>query len=181
MCEFRAVGGLNVKNGHLIKQERKRRNLSQKDLANLINVDRTTITRYENSQSVPYDALERIASTLESNRLRLEALGSVIPCFYLDRVDLHPLAVKEKGIEEMEEAVDNLKELDLINRRKPDDLTEDEKNDLKTKTIMALQDVNMCINHILISFSETYDIDLNEIEMQYKKKMAAKGYVSRSE
>lgn len=164
--------------GSLIRQERERRGLSQEQLARILHIDRSTISRIETgTQVATHDLLEEIISALRSPRLRLEILGGVIPCMYLDRVDFHPLSVQQKAIEEMEEAIEELKKLNLMNKIGPDDLTEAEKENLLHNTMMELQDVNICMDLILLALSERYDIDLNELYKLSEQKMKEKGHL----
>lgn len=162
--------------GDLIREERKRRGMTQEQLANMINKSRTTITKYENGQVIPHDELLDIIEALRSPRLRLEVLGGALTSYYLDRVDLNPLATQQKAIEEMQEAIDALKRLNLINKIGPEDLTEEEREQLVNDTMMELQDVRICSNMIMISLSERYDIDLMEVEKLSQDKMISKGY-----
>lgn len=120
-----------------------------------------------------------IIEALKSPRLRLEVLGGAIPCYYLDRVDLSALATQQKAIEEMEEALEQLKTLDLVNKVGPEDLTDEEKDRLLRETMLELQDVNICMDLILTSLSEQYGIPLEELEKLSRRKMEENGYRSR--
>ena len=162
--------------GELIRRERKREGVTQAQLAKMVNVSRTTITKYETGKPVPHDTLMKIIEELRSPRLRLEIMGGAISCMYLENVDLSPIATQQKAIEEMEEAIQSLRNLNLINKIGPEDLTDEEKDKLLKETMMELQDVNVCMDLILISLSERYDISLEELDNMSKSKMKARGY-----
>ncbi len=164
--------------GALIRQERERRGLSQEQLATMVHIDRSAISRIETgSQLVTHDILERLIEALKSPKLRLEILGGVIPCIYLNNVDYHPLAVQQTAIKEMREAIDELEKLNLINKIGPEDLTEEEQENLLHKTMMELQDVNICMDLILMALSERYNIDLKELDKLSREKMRDKGHL----
>lgn len=164
--------------GMLIKQERERRGLSQEQLARILNIDRSTISRIETgTQVATHDLLEEIISALRSPRLRLEILGGAIPCIHLNNVDYHPLAVQQIALKEMREAIDELEKLNLLNKIGPEDLTPEEQENLLNKTMMELQDVNNCMDLIITALSERYDIDLKELYKLNKQKMKDEGYL----
>ncbi len=166
--------------GDLIKEERIRKGLSQQKLADMTpGLGRSTISKYENGHSIPHESLVAIIEVLRSPRLRLEALGGAIPCMYLDNIDFHPVAIQRKAIEEMDEAVQALTELNLINKRSPEDLTEEEKDNLLNNILMELQDVNICMDLVLIGLAERFNLDLKELERLSRRKMLARGYRSQ--
>ncbi|QTL96526.1 helix-turn-helix domain-containing protein [Iocasia frigidifontis] len=164
--------------GMLIRQERERRGLSQEQLARILHIDRSTISRIEtNTQVATHDLLEEIVEALRSPKLRLEILGGAIPCMYLNNLDYHPLAIQQTAIKELKEAVQELESLNLLNKLRPDDLTEREKDKMLNETMANLQDANACIDLVLMTLSEQYDISLAELEKISKKRMIEKGYM----
>ncbi|WP_205739201.1 helix-turn-helix transcriptional regulator [Halocella sp. SP3-1] len=164
--------------GVLIRQERERRGLSQEQLARTLHIDRSTISRIETgTQIATHDLLEEIISALRSPRLRLEILGGAIPCIHLNNVDYHPLAVQQTAIKEMKEAIEELESLNLINKIGPEDLSPEEQENLLHKTMIELQDVNICMDLILMALAERYDIDLNELYKLSEQKMKEKGHL----
>ncbi|MCK8824703.1 helix-turn-helix domain-containing protein [Fuchsiella alkaliacetigena] len=170
-----------MRTGDLIREERLRKGITQRELAKKIHTSRSTVSRYESGkQSIPYDDLMKIIEVLDSPKLRLEVLGAAIPCYYLDQVNLEPLATQQKAIEELEEALERLKKLQLVNKVKPEDLSEKERQELLEDTMMELHDVNVCIDLTFISLSEKYDIDLKELDKLSRRKMVESGYRSRS-
>lgn len=135
------------------------------------------ISRVERGEKiVTHDLLEEFVEALRSPRLRLQTMGGAIPCMYLENVDMSPVAVQQKAIEEMHEAMNCLEELNLINKIGPEDLSEKEKEQLLKETMMELQDVNICMDLILVSLSERYDIDLDKLKKMSRRKMKDRGY-----
>lgn len=164
--------------GMLIRQERERRGLSQEQLARILHIDRSTISRIETgTQVATHDLLEEIVDALRSPRLRLEVLGGVIPCMYLNNIDYHPLAVQQTAIKEMKEAIEELEKLNLLNKIGPEDLTPEEQKNLLHKTMMELQDVNICMDLIIMALAERYNIDLKELDRLSRQKMKEKGHL----
>ena len=166
-----------MKTGNIIRDERKRLGVTQEKLAEMIGMSRTSITKYETDNNIPYEILLKMADKLQSPRLRLKLFGLTLPGFYLDNVDLDPLAVKYKAIEEMEEALESLKNINLINKREASDLSTRERNKLLEDVMGDLQDVNVCLNLVFLSFSENYNLDLEKIKDKSLKKMIDKGYL----
>lgn len=164
--------------GQLIKEERNRKGLSQAKLASLLGVSRTTVAKYETGSHVPDEMLEEICNELRSPRLRLQVKGGAIPCYYLDNVDLTPAVSAQKAIEEMEEAIQCLKELDLINKNSPEDLTDAEKKELNEKVMIELQDVNICVDLLFVIFAERFDSDLTVLNDRFKNKLLNRGYAT---
>lgn len=164
--------------GAIIREERKRRGMSQGKLASLVGIDRSTLSNIENGKTVAtHDVLERLVDVLRSPRLRMELLGGAVSTFYLCNVDLHPVTVQQKAIEEMKEAIAELEKLNLINKIGPEDLTEEEQKQLLHDTLMQLQDVNICIDLIMIAMAERYHVDLRKLERLSRQKMIEKGYM----
>jgi len=165
--------------GGIIREERKKRGLSQEQLGRIMGIDRSTISNIENGkQVVHHDTLEQFGEALKSPRLRLEVLGGALPCYYLHNVDLHPVTVQQKAIEEMREAIQELEKLNLINKIGPEDLTEAEQESLLNETMMTLQDVNICMDLIMVALADRYNVDLKELARLSKEKMVSKGYMN---
>ena len=164
--------------GQMIKEERTRKGLSQEKLASLLGVVRSTVAKYESGAHVPDEMLEEICNELRSPRLRLQVKGGAIPCYYLDKVDLTPAVAKQKAIEEMEEAIECLKKLDLINKNSADDLTDVERRELEDNLMLELQDVNICVDLLLVIFAERFGFDLRNLDKRAKRKMVNSGYAS---
>lgn len=163
--------------GGFIKQERERRGLSQEQLARILHIDRSTISRIETgTQLAAHDLLEKIVDALRSPQLRLELFGVAIPGMYLNNVDYHPLTEQHVVIQEMKEAIEELEKLNLINKIAPEDLTEEEKENMLHKVMMELQDVNACVQLTMMSYSVQYDIDLKELFDLWVDKMTDKGH-----
>lgn len=165
-----------MKTGNIIRDERKRLGITQEKLAELIGMSRTSITKYETENNIPFEILLKIADTLKSPRLKLKLFGITVPGFYLDSVDLSPLAVKYKAIEEMEEALETLKSINLINKREASDLSTRERKKLLEEVLADIQDVNICLNLVFLSFSENYNLDLEKVKEKSLKKMVEKRY-----
>ena len=162
--------------GDLIRKERRRKELTQKELADLTGISRITINKYENSKNVPIHQLNIICEELKSSKLRLQLIGNVISAIYLNNVDLNPLAIQLKVIEEIKEVIESLEDFDLINKTKLKDLTKKEVNNLKN-ILIDIQDVNIAIHHFMSVIADDFDIDLKEIAEKSKKKMIEKGYL----
>lgn len=164
--------------GDVIRRARQAEGLTQEELAGLADISRITINKYENldENNISYDQLLNICNALKSSKLRLQLLGFVLPVIYLNNINLSPLAVQFKTIEELKETIDTLQNLDLINKTEPEDLTNEEITEL-IDVLVDVQDLNIAINHFLAVIEDDFEIALDEIKEKSKKKMIKKGYL----
>ncbi|MFW5916763.1 MAG: helix-turn-helix domain-containing protein [Bacteroidota bacterium] len=167
--------------GRAIKQARKDYGLTQQQLANqLPGISRETISKYENSENIPFDSLKDIVSFFDDYKLNLKLLGRAIPCCFLSKTDKSPLATVTKAIELMERDLHNLKRVQvmLINKNDDDDLTEKEREMLITECMIPFQKVNICMDHSLGSLAVNYNINLfDEVLEPLLNELLEKGYI----
>jgi transcriptional regulator with XRE-family HTH domain len=99
-----------------MKAERKRRSLSQEQLAILLNVSQSDISEYEaGKRSIPVDIKKRLPDVLQSSRLRLELINELdadlIVTPYYSGIKSDLLRLIAKNIEEEEESIKAQREL----------------------------------------------------------------------
>lgn len=123
-------GGLTVKSklGEIMREERERRGMSQRELASMTCVDRANISRYETGvKDIPHDMICRAVRALGSHKLRAQACFecqiNLLTMPYLDLVDMHPMTVITVLVEELQEASEAFLALRLANKRSADELT----------------------------------------------------------
>lgn len=168
---------------HEIREERVRYGVSQEELAKKLHVSSSAVSNYERgTRDMPEDLLDRAIDALNSPRLRIMKCSSCqtgifggMP--YLDLVDLHSVVTKNKLAEELEEAADALQSLVLINKSKPDDLSQSDRDQL-TKVLEELLDLLPAISLHMKSLIVHYDVDLRVAREVNKKKYFDRGYWS---
>ena len=166
--------------GLLLKKERKRRGMTQQQLADLIpGLTRSSISKYESTGNIPQYNMEKIIEVLKSPRLKLAVNGTVINSPLLDNVDLSPLATQQKMLEELKETMDSLKSLNLINKLNPRDLNEKEREKLFEDVLIQICDLDICSSLFMASMAENFDVDISKLEKQELNKMKSKGYITR--
>lgn len=163
--------------GEVMREERNKQGLTQEQLASITGLSRRYISFFENGREIPQEHLESIADALDSYRLKLAARGNALPCYLLNLVDDSPVAAKQKAIEELEEALQALKELDLVNKTSAEDLTEEDIAQLKV-VLLELYDLDNLADNLFVFLQEHYDLDLEATHEEWKHKSINKGYMS---
>lgn len=163
--------------GKILKEERKNWGFTQHKLAKLSGVSRSAISRYELGENIPRENLIKLSKTLKSAKLRIAAVGTPVKIEYLDLIDDHPLSLQVKLIEELTEALEAVNNLDLVNKLKESDLTEEEKEILK-KSSEEVYDIIICGAMFLANYSQQFNIDLQELENIEMNKLKTRKYMS---
>ena len=146
--------------GQILKEERNKEGLTQKQLADQIpGLSRRYISFFENGKEIPQYHLESLAEELGIYRLKLASKSNALPCYLLDLVDNCPITVKQKAIEEMEEALEVLKDLDLVNKTSADYLSDEDIAQLKI-VHLELYDLNNLAENLFAFFQKPHDLDL---------------------
>lgn len=170
----------------LMKEERKRKNLSQKQLSILLNVSQSDVSEWEsdkNKRDIPLDIRKKVPDILESSRLRLELVNEleadlISTPYYngLKSTDLVRLIAK--NIEEEEESIAAQRELFNIVL---ENITEKEYNDQQKSTIEDLMEQIVdpvgWKRTLLVEIEEQIGIKIKKINNRIKSKLKIKKYV----
>lgn len=169
--------------GEVLRQERERREMTQRELAKAVHVDRSLISNWELGKVViPLDILCRIIKVLGSSKLGMQACFecqiNTLTMPYLDLVDMHPMTVVSVMLEELQEASAALQGLRLANKRSMDDLTP---QDRQAMTYAGEQVIDLLagINTLLSGWQEHYGFDVNRQAAAGYEKLFTKGYATR--
>lgn len=166
--------------GGVLQEERLKRGIKQADLARMAHVSRQTLSGYENGaiQQIPHDVACRLINALGSARLQY-AYCSACPANLMTtpwlEVDSHPVVVQHKVIEELEEAIEALKEVRLTNKHYADDLTADDKRKMER----ALEQLWDCIPALQMWFGlvPDYGYSLQQQKDNHINKLRSKRYI----
>ncbi len=168
--------------GALVRDERNRRGWSQDNLARECCVHRTSISNYERGQTeIPSDVLCRAIRALRSEALRAQACFecpiNLMTMPYLDKVDMHPMTVAIVVAEELDEAAVALRGLRLANKRRPDDLTIEDREAME-HAAEQLVDLFAALHTILGTWQDWYDFDVDQQAVRGYEKLFSKGYAT---
>ena len=174
---------MRSKLGEILREERERVGLTQRELASTACVDRANISRYENGvMPIPHDVLCRAVKAMGSHKLRAQACFecqiNTLTMPYLDLVDMHPMTVVTVLVEELQEAVVALQGLRLANKRKAEDLTDNDRQAMECAGEQVV-DLLAAINTLLGGWQEWYGFDVDRQAVAGYEKLFTKGYATR--
>lgn len=174
---------MRSKLGEILREERERVGLTQRELASTACVDRANISRYENGVvPIPHDVICRAVKTMGSHKLRAQACFecqiNTLTMPYLDLVDMHPMTVITVLVEELEEAVVALQGLRLANKRAAGDLTIEDHQAMNEAGEQVV-DLLAAINTLLGGWQEWYGFDVDRQAVAGYEKLFTKGYATR--
>jgi len=164
-----------VQIGEQIKARREKMGLTQQELGDITGLYRSKISRIENNDEVNLNDIKAIAEELQSPELNLEIYGRVLPSYNLKDIDLSPLAVKMKCLEDIREAEEFL-EIKLINKLNPVDFFPSEIEELY-QLMVKLQELSNSINLFQLSMIENFKLSSDEINEEFTYKLFMKGYL----
>lgn len=173
---------MKSKLGEILREERERVGLTQRELASTACVDRANISRYENGVvPIPHDVLCRAVKVMGSHKLRAQACFecqiSTLTMPYLDLVDMHPMVVIDVLLEELEEAKVALLALKLNNKRTDSDLAPRDREAME-HAAEQLIDLIAGINTLFASWQQWYVFDEGLAAHRHREKLYARGYAS---
>lgn len=169
--------------GTVLREERERLGLSQREVAAAVGVDRALISHWERGATpVPHHMACRLVKVLRSDRLRaqvcFECEASSLTMPYLDLVDQHPVVVISVLAEELEEAKVALLALKLNNKRTDSDLAPRDREAME-HAAEQLIDLIAGINTLFASWQQWYVFDEGLAAHRHREKLYARGYASR--
>lgn len=170
--------------GQLLRREREAAGKSLRAMAAACGVSPSGLSKHERNGTCPDDVFDRAAEFLGSPLMRLQACTSCRVGFFqgvpaLDQVDLHPIAVQDKLIEELDEGVRALRDLHLVNKLGPEDLTAEERKQMAAAADQVF-DLIPAIALDLAVLAQRFDLDLGGVRERYRRKAFGRGYWSAS-
>lgn len=169
--------------GSVLREERIRAQLSQGELARMLRVSPSALSAYEREErAIPRDIVMAAVRCLNSPRLGItmchQCPANIMRWPWLDLVDRHPVVVRDKLIEELREAAEALEAVCLINRRRAEDLTTNDRKALDA-AVEQLADVLPAAMMGLAVIAEVYGYDLGAVSRRLNEKLTGRRYASR--
>lgn len=169
--------------GEVLKEERGRLRLSQQDLGAMIHYSPKTISAVENGRrDLSEDAKLKLAGM--SPRLALEICSecpaNLFSTDWLDGevVDLSPIAITAKMIEETMELLEALQGLNLVNKNCPELLSEKDIVSLEN-TVFEMMDLLLGGKVWIVKMALMYGIDILVTKEKHRQKLIKSGYIKR--
>ncbi len=165
-----------------LRKARKDAAFTLDEAAQRLHVSRAALSNYERRiRRVPIDIQAKAPDVYRNPLLRLQACADCKIGFFqvpvLDLVDTHPVAGRDKLIEELGETVAVLGSLNLVNKRGPADFTASERDQVLT-AMDEIWDVFNAAALNLVTFSRLSGLDLASVADRYKRKCFEKHYWS---
>ncbi|MGX9134013.1 helix-turn-helix domain-containing protein [Rummeliibacillus sp. JY-2-4R] len=152
----------------------------QQQLAMELNVSRETVSKYENGRSkVPADIGRKLTQKYDNPKfaitLRNEYSGTGPRWLDGPNVDLHRSAVKEKTVEEMHEALEQLEKISLSKPLRK--IEHFERQDIE-EALDELVEAQTAIDHLVAVICMEGDISYVDLWDKHYKSLASNGYLA---
>lgn len=170
----------------LMKEERKRKKLTQNQLAILLNVSQSDVSEWEsdkNKREIPLDIRKKLPDVLESSRLRLELVNELeadlISTPFFDGVkSMDLIRLIAKNIEEEEESIAAQKELFNIVLENMTGKEYDTKQKSNIEDLLEqVADPVGWKRMLLIAIEDEIGISIRKINRRIRNKVLLKRYV----
>ena len=170
--------------GQLLRREREAAGKSLRALSAACGVSPSGLSKHERNGTCPDDVFDRAADFLARPLMRLNACTDCRIGFFrgiptLDQVDMHPMAVLNKLVEELDEGARRLRELRLINKLDARDLSDAERRQLAVAADQVF-DVLPAAAMYLAVLDQRFALDLGGVRERYRRKVFDRGYWSSS-
>lgn len=155
------------------------RNETQEVPARIANVSRSTIGKYnKGTRKIPKDVMKSISTHYDEAQLFLTAAyevtdGAFVP--WLNNVDLHRSSTHLKAIEETQEALESFMTISIT--KKPDQINEKERNDIKLSIFEAMEAITALTHHVAVLCKE-YGFSYLEMWRQHRQELKGKRYIT---
>ncbi|MBN2909128.1 helix-turn-helix transcriptional regulator [Polycladomyces sp. WAk] len=152
--------------------------VTQKELGRRLHLSRSMIAEIEAGRKrLPRDVAKKAVETLNCGFYALEVAAELtgigIGKLDGDSIDLHRSALKEKSLEELQEAISQISATSLS--RKPDRLDQMARNEI-SKVIEESMDAVVVLMNFIASICQEYGFSWNDVWQKERRKLEAKGY-----
>ncbi|OYD07895.1 helix-turn-helix domain-containing protein [Paludifilum halophilum] len=163
--------------GVVQKQSRNEAGVTQQELGQELNLSRSMISEIEaGRRKMPRDVVRKATKLLDDGFYAMAAAQEVLGEGWipkLDGVDLHRSAVREKALEELQEAMEQISATSSVNR--PDRGRHDDIKD----TLIESIDVIVCLSHLVAVYCQEYGLSWTDMWREHRRKLEERGYIKK--
>jgi transcriptional regulator with XRE-family HTH domain len=156
-----------------IQAEERGSRVTQKELAEHINLSRSMVAEIEaGRRKLPRDVAPRAVKTLDSGFYAMEVAAEMTGGSWvtkLNNVDLHRSAVKEKSLEELEEATQWIRKTSIANKSNTSE-------EIK-KVLLESIDAIVALSHFVAVVCKEYSVSWVGIWREHRQKLKERGYL----
>ncbi|MDT8717628.1 helix-turn-helix transcriptional regulator [Clostridium sp. 19966] len=167
--------------GLAIKESREIKHITQETVGAMAYCSGKLISAIERGdRNINLSLLKSIASSMDEPRIYMEAANEItdgvfgVPWLDGELVDLHRSSVKEKSIEEFEEAINAIKLTRISDNPKA---CKQEQRDRVRKSILEVIDVYVAAAHYIAIMCREYDFDIKVLFNEQREKLIEHGYL----
>ncbi|SMO54436.1 helix-turn-helix domain-containing protein [Melghirimyces algeriensis] len=163
--------------GVVQKESRSEAGVTQQELGEELNLSRSMISEIEaGRRKMPRDVVRKATEVLDDGFYAMAAAQEVLGEGWipkLNNVDLHRSAVREKALEELQEAMDQITATSSVNRPEPG-----KHDDLKAVLIECI-DAIVCLSHFVAVYCKEYGLSWFGLWREHRRKMVERGYIKK--
>jgi transcriptional regulator with XRE-family HTH domain len=165
--------------GEAIRDGMKAKGLKQNQVARMLNIDRTTLSKYINGHlTIPDDIKRKLVAYLQNPVLRIKVYGTTSSNIVFDKAQIEFYKTSIKAIEEFEEAIQSIRDVlkFAYNIKSEDEMTDEQKVKFQ-RMLDEIEDANHVCDMLDIAASDL-GADLEERNRRCYQKYLSRGYLS---
>jgi transcriptional regulator with XRE-family HTH domain len=174
---FQRGGKILVSIGSAQKEARAHAHMTQEELAYHLNMSRPAVANVERGyRKMPRDVMGKAVETLDCGFYAMAAAQEVLGRAWipkLDGVDLHRSAVREKVLEELQEAIQEISSTSSVNQPEPG-----KHDDLREVLIESIEAIT-CLAHFVAVYCKEYGLSWSELWTEHHRKLESNGYLKK--
>lgn len=169
-------------NGLIIAEARKRKGISQSELASRVPTSREAIAKYEtNARKIPKQLQPMLSNAFDDARFILQQQaeitgGITIPYLDGEMIEHHYASLTFLAIKELREAKEHLKQIDVS---KPTAFMSESEVDHIERTIRELLDSAAAAQTLAIDLMQNFDMSFVSEMKQWHGSLLARRYIQR--
>lgn len=165
--------------GDAIREGMSKKGLTQSQVARMLNIDRTTLSKYMNGHlNIPDDIKRKLVGYLQHPVLRIKVFGTTSGNLVFDKAKIEFYHSVVKAIEEFEEAIKSINEVlrFAYNVNSKNEMTEEQQEKFEIM-LDEIEDANHACDMIDVAAAEL-GADLDERNKRCYEKYLSRGYLS---
>jgi len=165
--------------GDAIREGMRKKGLTQSQVARMLNIDRTTLSKYMNGHlNIPDDIKRKLVGYLQHPVLRIKVFGTTSGNLVFDKAKIEFYESSLKAIEEFEEAISSIKEVlrFAYNVSSKKEMTEEQQEKFEIM-LDDIEDANHACDMLDIAAADL-GADLEERNKRCYEKYVSRGYLT---